>query len=535
MAKLMIVDDEVYVLRAMMRSVDFAALGFEEVYQTMGGKEAMEILKAHSIDLIICDIEMPGMSGLELIAWVNDHYPEVETIFLTGHAEFSYAKKAVQLGSFEYLLKPVKTEELVQTVNRAIEKINENRNAAQMVETSKKYRTLWERQKSVVVERYWQNLLSGRIIPEANNLQAVNLPLKQDSQILPILISIEQWHKEFSLRDEDTLEYAIRNAASEILLGGFAGDIIKDENGILFALVYESPERLSKPEALAEACRTFADACTRYFYCTVSCYIGHAVTFSELTEVYHRLIEMEQENLSNPLSVQQLNQSVRSNNKVKHPFVIPWSDWVILFETGNKTELLKRLDHLFAGMQEAQADTESASALYHALVYMIYHVAHKNGFSVKEWSGLRERSGELNAIRSISQLKTWAEKIIDTGSRYLESQKNESSQIIEKTKQFIKANLKDVTREKAAGYIYLNSAYLSRIFKRETGQSLIDFIINAKMDRAKILLTESSLKIVDICEEIGYENYSHFGQAFKKKVGISPVEFRKRFQNLEMK
>ncbi|MDF2923055.1 MAG: response regulator [Paenibacillaceae bacterium] len=535
MLKLLIVDDEIYVIRALMKSVDFADLGFDQVHQALGVKEAKEILEDDAIDLIICDIEMPGASGLELIEWVNDRYPETETIFLTGHAEFAYAQRAVQLGSFEYLLKPVRTEELIQTVNKAVEKIREKKDAAGMVETSKKYRSLWERQRAVVVERYWQNLLAGRLVPTEENLRDVNLPVDRHACILPILISIEQWHKEFSLRDEDTLEYALRNAAAELLLGDYAGDIIKDDNGILFALIYGMQDGLYDRSSVAGACRLFAEACSRYFYCTVSCYIGHAVPFHGLTEVYHRLIELEQENLSNPLSIQQLDQPAgqsagQSAGRSRHPHAIPWQDWVTLFETGNKSELMKRLDQLFADMQETQADTESASALYHALIYMIYHVAHKNGLSVKEWSGLRDRSGELAAIRSIPQLKAWSERLLDTAFRYLASQRNESSLLIEKTKQYIKANLKDVTREKAADYIYLNSAYLSRVFKRETGQSIIDFIIGAKMDRAKILLTETNLRIVDICEEIGYENYSHFGQAFKKKVGISPLEYRKRFQ-----
>lgn len=535
MLKLLLIDDEIYVLRAMVKSVDFSALGFDEVHQAMGANEAMRTLQEHDIDLIICDIEMPGMNGLDLIEWVNEHYPEVETIFLTGHAEFSYAKKAVQLGSFEYLLKPVKPEELSAIVKQAVDKISKDREAAGLLKKSQKYQTLWELQKAVVVERFWQNLLSGRIVVSQDNLQAVNLPLQEHSRILPILISIEEWHREFSLRDEETLEYALRNAASELLLGGFAGDIIKDENGILFALVYETSEGSPVPERFSDACREFTEACSRYFYCTVSCYIGQTVPFHGLTEVYHRLIELEQENLSSPLSVQQLNQPLSQASKTKSPLAIPWSDWVVLFETGNREELLKRLHQLLADMQECGADTETASSLYHALLYMIYHVAHKNGLSVKEWSGLRERSGELTAIRSISQLKVWAEKLIDTGSRYLDNQRNESSQMIERTKQFIIDNLKDVTREKAASYVHLNSAYLSRIFKRETGQSLIDFIIQAKMDRAKILLTESNRKIVDVCEEIGYENYSHFGQAFKKKVGISPLEYRKRFQRWDMK
>lgn len=536
MLKLLIVDDEWFAVKAIEKSVDFAALGIVEVYTASGANEAKAVLETHDVDLMICDIEMPGMNGLELTRWANERRPGVETIFLTAHAEFSYAQTAVRLASFAYLLKPVKPEQLAATIEEAAAKIAANRETSDIVEASRIYRRMWESQRAIVVERFWQNLLSGRTAPSLERLQSVQLPLTPESHVLPILISVEQWHREFSARDEDMMEYALRNAAAELMLKDFAGDVMKDESGILFALIYGGDDGGGlTPERFEGACRAFIEACRKYFYCTVSCYIGHAAPVSALTDVYHRLIELERDNVASPSAVFRLDapRAAVSSGK-RTPPALPWSDWVVLFESGNRDELRRRIRALFDEFRAAHADVESASALYHALLHMVYHVAHKNGLSVKEWPSLRNRPG-LTAIRSISQLQAWAEWLIDAASRDLDRHRDESSALIERTKAYIHANLKDVTREKVADHIYLNSAYLSRLFKRCTGQTLIDFIIHAKMEKAKQLLTETNMRIVDICEEIGYENYSHFGQAFKKRVGMSLLDFRKRYQNINVK
>lgn len=533
MLKVLIVDDEPYAIRAIVKSVRFERLGFDEVHTAAGANEAKRILREHPIDLIICDIEMPGMNGLDFTEWVNGQYPEIGTIFLTGHAEFTYAQKAIQLSSLEYLLKPVKVDLLEAALQRAADKIVQDREASRVVEANKKYRRMWESQKALIVERFWQSLLAGKGVPAREERQSVNLPMEPDAPVLPVLISIEQWRRDFGNRDEDIMEYALRNAAAELILGAERGDIVKDSNGILFALAYGSKDKEMERDLLAGACRRFIEACHRYFYCSVSCYIGYEAPMVRLNEVYHRLIELERDNVSETMSVRLLgDERNRAAVKKRQPIAIPWSDWVVLFETGKKDELLKRLYALFGEWQQARVDMESASALYHALQYMVYHVAHKNGLTVKDWSEPRDKSSEANVLRSLPQLKAWAESWIDAASRYLDEQRQASSATVHNVKQYILSNLKEATRENVAKHFYLNSAYLSRLFKKETGQSILDFIIHSRMDHAKILLTETHLKIVDICEEIGYENYSHFGQAFKKRVGISPQEYRKRYHQL---
>lgn len=142
---LLIVDDEKNIRLGLKLGIDWAALGIGEVYAACDGIEAITLLQEHPIHIIITDVRMPGIDGLELCARVSTLYPNTQMIILSGYSEFSYAQKAVRYGASEYLLKPVKIQELSECVKRCAEKIkqqNSIRSAAYMEEQSQRVRSL---------------------------------------------------------------------------------------------------------------------------------------------------------------------------------------------------------------------------------------------------------------------------------------------------------------------------------------------------------------------------------------------------------
>lgn len=120
---IILVDDETAMLDILQQVVKWEELGIKKVYMARNAEEAKEILQEKKIDLTLCDIEMPKESGLDLIAWIQGLFPSVVNIILTGHADFNYARSAVSLGVFRFLLKPVSFEEVEQTIRDAVEKI----------------------------------------------------------------------------------------------------------------------------------------------------------------------------------------------------------------------------------------------------------------------------------------------------------------------------------------------------------------------------------------------------------------------------
>lgn len=122
--KILLVDDEVTMLNILSKVIHWNELGVNDLYKAKNAGEAKQILQSENIDIVICDIEMPRESGLELIAWIQGLYPDVVNIILTAHADFNYARSAISLGVYRYLLKPVSFEEMEETIRSAMEKLD---------------------------------------------------------------------------------------------------------------------------------------------------------------------------------------------------------------------------------------------------------------------------------------------------------------------------------------------------------------------------------------------------------------------------
>lgn len=122
--KILLVDDEVTMLNILGRAIHWKELGIIDLYKAKNAGEAKQILQSERIDIVICDIEMPRESGLELIAWIQGLYPDVVNIILTAHADFNYARSAISIGVYRYLLKPVSFEEMEETIRSAMGKLD---------------------------------------------------------------------------------------------------------------------------------------------------------------------------------------------------------------------------------------------------------------------------------------------------------------------------------------------------------------------------------------------------------------------------
>ncbi|GFN30088.1 response regulator [Paenibacillus xylaniclasticus] len=532
--RLLVVDDEAFALKSVVDTIDWSSLQIAQVFAASDAEEARELLDEHAIDVMICDIEMPGENGLELLNWIRQRGVATETIFLTGHDRFDYAHTALQMGCFDYLLKPIRHERLKETVMRALSKLEDTRQKISMHNRVERYENLLRAQKHILVDRFWTDLIepSGETYntePHTTYLSIIQPEFSANDVFMPVLFSVDRWKQSFGSRDEHILEYAMMNSARETVLRNWPGTVVKCRSGAIFIIIYEASNVEREMKELEWRCRRFIADCNQYFYGHVSCYIGSAGPIDRMASTCSELLDMERRNVSKSDSIF-IKGEFYEDQQGMPPVTWP-SELYVLFESGKKEELQRRIDELFSIYENQKSlSKEHLKAFYFHFVSMIYQTFHKSGISVDHsLESLTRQEDMAQATKSLSQLRAWTKRMTDAAMKAVEKRRNREPSVIELIEQYVQTHIsQDLTREDIAAFLHFNPAYLSRLFKKETGLSLSDYIMDQRMKQAKRLLSESDLKVSDVAEITGYRNFSYFSKLFKKQEGFTPQEFRKR-------
>ncbi|NIK76368.1 two-component system response regulator YesN [Paenibacillus castaneae] len=537
MYNLLVVDDEDIAIRGIVKGIDWSELPIANIYTAYDVEEAQALLKEHIIHIVLSDIDMPNQSGIDLLEWVNEHSPLSITIFLTGHADFKYAQQAVQLDCFDYLLKPIDHGALKACVNSALDKVRELEQLNKIRGTYNLFYEQWNKERPILIERFWQDVLHFRLssAPQQLNsaLQNYALPLQASSPIRVVMISIEQWREEWSARDEEIMTYGVKNAAEEMILQKAPGHIVQDSNGILYVLFYGVQDEDAQSEsATAESCQIFIDKCRNMLHCHLSCYIGEAVEVQQIRTSIQALQVLERSNISKTCSVirerenkQKLEQST--------PQQVPFSEWALLLESGKQKELSVRIDECFDGMQSMKVDYTYMVAFYYGFMNMLFQWLDKKSVQMTDVFPKREWEAAENVLKSLVRMRAWAQQLSLQVTEYANQNGKDVSQVVEKVQRFMEEHLgEEFSREQAAEHVFLNPAYLSRLFRRETGYSLTDYLVRLRITKARIELEKTNNRVSDIAIHVGYGNFSHFSKLFKKMIGMTPQEYRKKFQDV---
>ncbi|HEY4430669.1 MAG TPA: helix-turn-helix domain-containing protein [Paenibacillus sp.] len=529
MYSLLIVDDEIYAINGLKDGLDWSVMGFTAVYEAYDSTMARDRIGSTPIDVMICDIEMPGSSGLDLLEWVNDQGYSIETIFLTCHSEFSYAQKALQLGSLNYLVKPVRFVELESIVMKALYKRVQEQEASFVQKEYHKYLQLWEARKPMMLERFWQDLLDHRSEPADGwidrELAGYETSLSKESRVFSILISIERWHKEIDTRDEVIMEYALRCAAKEIMLEDGAGIVFEDREGMMVILAYGGSKRTF--QEWKAVCDAFVKACKTYFYSTVICYLGKETEIRHLRSMYRALLYEVQNNVRRDSHIVCNIEDLSARTETSVALSLPdFYEWAELLETQDPELLIGRMHDYFAQLEkEAGVMAEFLHRFYEGLLQMLHYLLHKNRTAATQLQSGKLQNKHAAAL-SISALRAWAEMAVTVYMEAMQSGLQDESPI-DKAKRFISERLKEeISREQIADYVHLNPGYLSRLFKKETGESLSDYILRKRMALAKHELTYRDEPISKVARSLGYNSLSYFGKTFKRFYGMNPQDFR---------
>ncbi|MFD0693387.1 response regulator [Paenibacillus sp. GCM10027628] len=523
MFSLLIVDDEPLAIRGIQSAIDWKRLGIDPIHTANNAAQAKEVYGNHRIDMMLCDIEMPQDSGLDLLGWVKVHSPDTETVFLTCHADFAFAKQAIQLGSFDYLLKPIPPEELATVIRRVIEKIRKVKEMAQINRS-------WVQHHPLFIEQFWLDIVN-QVIPA--NPEAIRKAMEERKiahpgglRMLPVLIDVQRWHKPLTLRDEKILEYGLKNAALETIqeLQLSAQLMTLDRNVLLAVITLPLGDRADL-QSLRSQLNAFISTCYRYFYCDLSCYVGEPADYHKLPEMVNRLITLKKNNVA--YSKQVFLGSVRPERLISAE-IPDMKIWSVLLTQGAKDQIITEVSaYLEKLVNNSRIDVPFLHQFHHDFIQIVYSVLKEKGIQAHElFKDSRSIELSTQANRSVTDMLEWISHMLNRAVAHTHDME-ESHSVVEKVKLFIAKHFdQDLSREQIASPFFLHPDYLDRMLKKEIGMSMKEFLLHERMRVAQDLLSKTEMPVTSVATHVGFNNLSHFTKMFRKQTELSPSDFR---------
>lgn len=480
--KLLIVDDQSTVVQGLLHCTNWAAMGFTVVDTALNAVDAKASLLRQEAEVMLCDIEMPMESGLDLLDWLRQRGMTTRCIFLTAHAEFKYAQEALRLGGFDYIMQPAPYEQVTDAVSRALDNVKEEWAALELQSRG----AVFDDKKKEIVETMLRGFLLGNAPGSSlTAFEELSLVPRRERECWVALMQPLRWKQGEEPWELSLLSTAVGNMSSEVFTPLQVLSVtvaIPAEQCLVLVLQSRVGEPL-EADYITRQLNYLQSACAQYIHCEAAFYPEGPRPFEQASEIYQKLLQagcaqaMEQE------ACQLLDKLTANNQLNSQTLRYFYQDFMqMLFSLPEK----KRQDDMFREPE--------ALELY------------RNG---------------MKTVPDMKALVHYVASVWDS-----ETEENSQS-TVEIIMAYIAEHLEnELRREELAEAVHLNPDYMARLFKKETGMNLKDYIIQQKMQEAQSLLCTTNLPISLIAAKVGYTNFGHFSTSYKKFYHKTPQEER---------
>ncbi|KQO08457.1 response regulator [Paenibacillus sp. Leaf72] len=559
--RLLLVDDEASVVDSLADTLPWEQIGIGAVFKAYSGIEALEILNTNTIDILITDIRMPGISGLELLQQVRRSWKRIKCILLSGHAEFAYAQQAIAHETYDYLLKPISDEHILEKVSGAVQALKK-----ELDEKSFHQRVARAFQENLpkLQGELLNELLEGRKysaerLPE--KLESLKIPVAMGQRFALMLVRLEGKLSEMDFYSLSLMEYAVSNMAEELFEERFRLWTCKTIHGYLVGIVTEMPESAGGPpmaekqgegeeppygsseegKALDEELQLKASqlqlSVNHYLSGEVSVLVSqwglfpHDVRqrYEDVLLALRRQIGSQSGLFIHVASDIARQLPVHSLQRLYEPPML-----IHLMESGSWEVAEQKLGGIWSELNQGWPDSpEHLMEVFFSIYASFSSFAHKNGRELAEMigPGLSDMSGLL-PCRSITALKSWLDEAFRLLRQSMENDtRNDREITVGKIRSYIEKNLvTDVTLQAIADYLFMHPVHVSRIFKLATGENVSDYVLRLKMELAASMLANPALKSYEVALQLGYQNPNYFNKVFKKYYSLTPQEYRQKLE-----
>lgn len=525
MYKVLLVDDEPIILTGTKFLIDWEASGCEIIGTAFNGQEALEQIRQFNPDIVLCDIRMPSLSGIDLLKQIQPEMPHVVFIMLTNYQDFDLACEALRCHAVDYLIKNSLTPETLKKALEAAKLECNNRARLVSMDTVQQHLTLPKR-------KILAGIAINSLISHGKRLTAADIEIMQELNVLsgygilifPLDLRRDQPSGGKAPGDNPLLKMWQRDITEKMIKNFFADCILPDSSDsdpLIYALCWGMTARewQQRLPTLRVRLQTASANITRLDLQMLS--TGH---FSGVDQVHecHRQVHalqdyyyltgesgilgdalpaVEYESLSLTGTSSRLASEIKSKN------------------AGGAEALLSRI---IAQVQAVNHPKKQAIWLCNDLLSEISNSGRKE--LVSQYGSAYQ---EVDGFTTRTQVLSWLERLKNQLCGMLEQHDPGKLRLLEEARAYVLANVtKRITLQDVADQVNLSASYLSTLFKKQYNQSFVDFVNQSKIDYACHLIREGRYRFYEISYMLSFENAYYFSRVFRKCTGMTPTEYQ---------
>ena len=523
MYKVIVVDDETWICKLIRKIVDWNNLGFDIIADAGDGLSALNLIKEHHPDLVITDIRMPSLDGIELIKTVRELNIDTEFMIISGYSDFEYARNAIKFDAFGYIVKPLDKDELQDILLSVKEKIDKKHHIKTIIEYRGSHlleneikKIINHQRKSIGVEE-----LNSQFGTQFSDGEFGVVVFKQDFFSRETLNSHQESdYQRFLAGVKETIQEYITEAIW-----------YTDTVGSKGIFIFNYAKRDSLRRGLSQIMAAYQQEKSHKDQIDLTIGMGEPVTelggigksFSTaMSAIYTRMVVGTGRIID--------AQTELPGSKYDHSFSDlrnekRLSAYFDVFDIKNASEEIANI------LRKADRELHNNPAAYHTAAVSIIRTL----FKIMEQKQIQldhttKDLAELYIENCLSKIKIEAylnQIVKEFDAVHSETKQEGNDMMISEIRAYIMDNYKsDIRLEDVAKLVCLNPTYVSEVFKKKTGENFTDYLSDYRINMAKELLKNIRYKVIDVSAMVGYKDSKYFSRLFKKKVGVNPTDYR---------
>ncbi len=522
----LLVEDEEEIIEGIKMKIDWEALGFRVIGSALNGVKALEMAEKYQPDVVMTDIKMPIMVGLELSRNLRKELPSTRILLFTGFDEFEYAKEAVHLEVDEYILKPINAVELTQVFTKLKESLDQERAEKRSVEKLQNY---YMESLPLLQANFYTSLIERRVtageLPKYLSDYMINL----EGPVLCCVAFHTSTHHVPENMSPLLLAMSVQKQVQEHLEEKWHAKFFTYLGNTIMLAQMKSEEAV--PD-LTDDCDRFCRWAIRILDAEVTAGIGKACrNMLELDQSYSGAREAVSYRVlygtGRAINIQEIAPKEAGGFD-------PSDDTNLrkLFKNihlGEKEAILSGVDDYIQELSTTAQSVQQYEVEVMELVGAVYRLSSGNYIDLSSIQGASGNLYEIVPQMDVNTLKKWLTEVALACSEALSSARNNTSKsYVTDAKNYVRDNYDDeeLSLDKVCASLGVSSSYFSSVFKKETGESFIGYLTDYRMQQAARLILETDDKNYVVAKKVGYSDANYFSYVFKKAFGMSPSKYK---------